>query len=132
MTTLIMPQVGALGERRFFTGMALAILATVLVGFSRSFFLRPLYPEWQSPSEPIFYVHGMVFTAWIVLFVVQTALVASGHTELHRKIGPALNLFGGEQQVVRTDRGPNCVVVGDDHYGHGLRNGFENLVDFSL
>jgi hypothetical protein len=75
-------------ERRFFTGMALAILATVIVGFSRSFFLRPLFPEWPSPSEAIFYVHGVVFTAWIVLLVVQASLVAGGRTELHRKIGP--------------------------------------------
>jgi hypothetical protein len=79
---------GASAERRVFTGMALAILATVIVGFSRSFFLRPLFPEWPSPSEMFFYVHGAVFTAWIVLLVVQTSLVAGGRTELHRKIGP--------------------------------------------
>jgi len=79
---------GALAERRFFTGMALALLATVIVGFSRSFFLRPIFPELPSPSETIFYVHGVVFTAWIVLFVTQASLVAGGRTELHRKIGP--------------------------------------------
>ena len=65
----------ASAERRFFTGMALAILATVLVGFSRSFFLRPLFPDWPSPSEMIFYVHGAVFAAWIVLLVAQASLV---------------------------------------------------------
>ncbi|MEO8186174.1 MAG: hypothetical protein ABI580_02275 [Burkholderiaceae bacterium] len=75
-------------ERRFFMGMALAILATVVVGFSRSFFLRPLFPNWPSPSETIFYVHGGAFTAWIVLLVAQASLVAAGRTELHRKIGP--------------------------------------------
>lgn len=74
-------------ERRFFTGMALAILATVVVGFSRSFFLRPLFPEWPSPSEAIFYVHGALFTAWIVLFAAQASLVAAGRTGLHRRIG---------------------------------------------
>ena len=78
----------SIAEHRFFTRMALAILATVLVGFSRSFFLRPLFPEWQSPTENIFYVHGALFTAWIVLFVLQASLVASGRAELHRKIGP--------------------------------------------
>jgi hypothetical protein len=78
----------ALAERRFYTGMAIAILITVFVGFSRSFFLRPLFPETPSPSEAIFYVHGVVFSAWIVLFVVQTSLITGGRTELHRKIGP--------------------------------------------
>ncbi|MGE5465611.1 MAG: hypothetical protein ACM3RQ_00395 [Methanocella sp.] len=75
-------------ERRFFTGMTLAILATVFVGFGRSFYLRPLFPEWPSPAEPIFYVHGLVFTAWIVLLVAQASLVAGGRTDLHRRIGP--------------------------------------------
>lgn len=88
MATPTVPPGRASAERRFFTGMALAILATVIVGFSRSFFLRPLFPDWPSPSETIFYVHGGVFTAWIVLLVAQTSLVAGGRTELHRKIGP--------------------------------------------
>src|SRR3989442_13598714 len=88
MAALMVSPGRASAERRFFTGMALAILATVIVGFSRSFFLRPLFPERPSPSEMIFYVHGVVFTAWIVLLVVQASLVAGGRTELHRKIGP--------------------------------------------
>lgn len=78
----------ASAERHFYTGMALAILATVIVGFSRSFFLRPLFPEWPSPPETIFYIHGAVFTLWIVLLVVQASLVAGGRTEMHRRIGP--------------------------------------------
>ena len=36
--------------------MALAILATVIVGFSRSFIVRPPFPDWPSPPEMIFYV----------------------------------------------------------------------------
>jgi len=88
MATPMVSPSRAAAERRFFTGMALAILATVIVGFSRSFFLRPLFPDWPSPSETIFYVHGAVFAAWIVLLVAQASLVAGGRTELHRKIGP--------------------------------------------
>ena len=88
MATPMVSSDRASAERRFFTGMALAILATVIVGFSRSFFLRPLFPDWPSPSETVFYVHGAVFTAWILLLVTQTSLVAGGRTELHRRIGP--------------------------------------------
>jgi hypothetical protein len=75
-------------EHRFYTGMAIAILVTVGVGFSRSFFLRPLFPDGHSPSESIFYVHGTAFTAWIVLLLAQASLVARGRTDLHRKVGP--------------------------------------------
>jgi uncharacterized membrane protein YozB (DUF420 family) len=75
-------------ERRFYTGMALAILMTVFVGFARSFFLRPLFPNWPSPSETIFYIHGTVFSTWIALLLVQASLVAGGRTDLHRRVGP--------------------------------------------
>ena len=52
------------GENRFFVGMALAILAIVFIGFARSFFLSPLFPEWHRPAETFFYIHGLAFTAW--------------------------------------------------------------------
>ncbi|CAM3209941.1 hypothetical protein [Rhodothermus bifroesti] len=92
----------ASAEHRFFTGMALAILATVIVGFTPSFFLRPLFPGWPSPPETIFYVHGAVFTAWIVLLVVQTSLVASRRTSLHRKIGPFSVVLAAAMVVLGT------------------------------
>lgn len=91
MATVISSPNRTLSERRFFMGMALAILLTVSVGFARSFFLRPLFPDWPSPAETIFYVHGVAFTAWIVLFIIQTSLVAGGRTDWHRRLGP----YGG-------------------------------------
>jgi uncharacterized membrane protein YozB (DUF420 family) len=91
-----------LSERRFFTGIAAAILLTVLIGFSRSFFLRPLFPDWPSPSEGIFYVHGAAFAAWIVLLVVQTSLVAGGRTPLHRTIGPLGAVLAATMVVLGT------------------------------
>jgi len=87
---------------RFYVGMALAMLATVLVGFARSFFLRPLFPEWHSPSEAIFYVHGTAFTAWIVLLVAQTSMVAGGRTDRHRRIGPFGVALAGAMVVLGT------------------------------
>jgi hypothetical protein len=87
-TPMVAKTHGGSAGRRFYVGMALAMFAAVLVGFSRSFFLRPLFPEWHSPSETIFYVHGAAFTAWIILLVAQTSMVAGGRTDLHRRIGP--------------------------------------------
>lgn len=78
-------------ERRFYSGMALAMLISVFVGFSRSFFFRPFFPDHHSPSESIFYFHGAVFTAWIFLFVLQVSLIANAKVQWHRKIGP----YGG-------------------------------------
>ncbi len=75
-------------EHRFYTGMAIAIFVAVFVGFSRSFFLRPLFPTWHSPSEAIFYVHGTAFASWTVLLIGQASLVRAGRVDLHRKVGP--------------------------------------------
>ena len=76
-----------IAERRFFTGMAIAMLLVAYVGFARSFFLRPVLPEWASPSGAIFYVHGVFFSAWCVLLVLQAILVGVGRTDVHRKVG---------------------------------------------
>jgi hypothetical protein len=95
MATLAAAPVAPFLERRFFIGMALAILATVLVGFAPSFYLRSFFPGWPAPPEQIFLVHGLAFTAWIGLFVLQTALISTRRVELHRRLGP----FGGALAV---------------------------------
>lgn len=76
-------------ERVFYLTMAVAVAVTVFVGFARSFFLRPLFPNWPSPSEPIFYAHGAVFASWYALLVLQASLVTAGRVSLHRRVGLA-------------------------------------------
>jgi hypothetical protein len=73
--------------RRFYVGMAIAMAITVFVGFSRSYFLKGWYgtPE----LSRLLHLHGLVFTTWVLFFVAQTALVASGRTYLHRRMGIA-------------------------------------------
>jgi hypothetical protein len=69
----------------FFTGFAIAIAATVLLGFSRTYYLKGLF---AAPSLPVlFHVHGVLFTAWILLFIVQPLLIARARTAVHRKLG---------------------------------------------
>jgi hypothetical protein len=76
-------------ERRFHVGISIALLATVFVGFARSFYLRPLFPSWPSPAEPVFYLHGVAFTAWFVLLVAQSYLIGARQLSIHRTIGYA-------------------------------------------
>lgn len=87
MATQVAGDVRRSVERRFYVGLTLAMLATVFLGFARGFFLRPWFPDWPTPPEPIFYVHGAFFTAWCLLLVLQPSLVAVGRTDLHRKLG---------------------------------------------
>jgi hypothetical protein len=70
---------------RYFRVMSLILLAVVLIGFSRTFFLRPIF---KVPAVPWYvYVHGAVMTAWIVLLATQTSLIAARRTDLHRRLG---------------------------------------------
>ena len=93
-------------ERRFYSAITVAMLVTVFVGFARSFFLRPLFPAWPSPAEPIFYVHGVVFAAWFVLLVAQAQLVKAGRTDLHRALGARRGCAGRQHGGVRRRRRP--------------------------
>lgn len=105
-------------ERRFFTGIAVAMLLVVYVGFSRSFYLHALFPGHPAPSEPIFLVHGLVFSAWCVLLAVQPSLVAFGRFDLHRRLGmvgaglaAAMVVLGVEGALVAAHRPGGFVGV---------------------
>ena len=74
-------------ERLFYTGMAAAFVITVFAGFSRTWFLRPMFhPE---PLIPLIYVHGFIFTLWIALLLTQTTLIATKRTRTHMRLGVA-------------------------------------------
>ena len=78
-------------DRRFFTGMAVAALLTVLAGFAPSYYLKAFMGRptvsGQAVLSPLLHVHGLVFTSWILLFLVQARLVAARRIGLHRRLG---------------------------------------------
>ena len=76
-------------EHRFFMGMAVVIALIVLVGFGPTYYLRPVFRT--EALHPTFHLHGFVFSIWVVFFVVQTALVFTRRTPVHRRLG----VFGG-------------------------------------
>lgn len=78
-------------ERNFFTAMAILLALGVFTGFARTFFLKPLFPGVQHLAAPesYFQLHGVVFSAWIVLLVAQVWLVRSARTATHRTFGLA-------------------------------------------
>jgi len=87
-------------DRAFYTGMCLAVIATVYVGFARSYFLRSRY--FPTPLAPIGRLHGAIFMSWTVLFLVQTLLVEWRRTDLHRRLGIAGAVLAGAMVVVGT------------------------------
>lgn len=77
----------ARSPRVFHTGMAVAFLVTTFAGFAPTYFLRGL--SHRTPLGPLLHVHGLVFTAWLILLLVQTALVARHRVAWHRRLGIA-------------------------------------------
>jgi hypothetical protein len=78
-------------------GMAIATMATVFFGFASTYYLKSfthtaVYPTGLpvSPSLPaLVHVDALVFSAWILLFLVQTTLIAADRVHVHRWLGVA-------------------------------------------
>ncbi len=88
-------------ERIFYTGMAIAVLITVFAGFSRTWFLRPYFPQ---PVQliPLIVVHGILFSSWVALFITQTSLVAAKRTRTHMRLGLAGGVLASLMVIIGT------------------------------
>lgn len=79
----------------FFPCMAVFVLLSVFLGFAQSYYLQGVLklPPWKAFATPphplIVHIHAVIFSSWILLFLVQTSLVAAGRVDLHRRLGLA-------------------------------------------
>ncbi|HSM17026.1 MAG TPA: hypothetical protein VK845_08555 [Gemmatimonadales bacterium] len=85
--------VGLSGER-YFLVMSALLLALAVAGFVPSLYLRQwLWPDVFNGQRhgaalpPYLYAHGIALTAWFVIALVQTSLVAVRRTPVHRQVG---------------------------------------------
>lgn len=81
-------------DRVFYSGMAIALAITVFAGFAPTYYLRPLFGAPRTVSgattlTALAHLHGALFTGWVLLFIVQTALVATHRTKVHQRLGIA-------------------------------------------
>jgi len=94
-------------DRLFYGGMALAMGLTVFSGFASTYYLRffaggPTTTLTKGPFTALVHVHGSLFTAWVLLFIVQTALVASRRVAVHRRLGVAGAVLAAAMVVAGT------------------------------
>jgi hypothetical protein len=73
------------GQHWFWLIGALFAALVVFVGFAPTFYLRSLFGTPQLSTLKL--VHGTVFSAWVVLFVAQSWLVATSRRDVHRMLG---------------------------------------------
>src|ERR1051325_139430 len=73
-------------DRRLYTWVAIFVPLVVLAGFARTYYLKSVF---GTPALPglLVHLHGMVMTAWVLLFVAQVWLVAARRTRLHQRLG---------------------------------------------
>ncbi|MBL8772895.1 MAG: hypothetical protein JNK30_16050 [Phenylobacterium sp.] len=80
---------------RLYVGTAYLVAALIFVGFAPSYYLKGLINA-PPPLSALTMAHGVMFTAWTLLFVVQASLIGAGRPRLHRQLGMAgAMLFGG-------------------------------------
>lgn len=72
-------------ERTFYVFMSILMCACVFIGFSPTYFQAGLL---RAPlPSPILHVHGVAFTLWMLLFVIQSGLISARRVHWHRTLG---------------------------------------------
>jgi hypothetical protein len=76
---------GGLLDRYFYFFMSLLIAVVVAYGFSHTVSQNLLHAA--VPRPLILYFHAAIFSGWVLFFIIQSTLVRTHNTRLHRQIG---------------------------------------------
>jgi FtsH-binding integral membrane protein len=72
-------------DRRLYSAMGVLAAVVVLVGFSRTLYLRAWFDT--PPLSALRYAHGTLMTCWYALFLAQVVLVSQRRVDIHRRLG---------------------------------------------
>lgn len=72
-------------EDRFYVAMAAACAAIAFVGFASTYWLQ--LPAGTFKGSPLLHLHGLIYSAWTLLFLYQATLIAGGRRINHRAWG---------------------------------------------
>jgi hypothetical protein len=75
-------------DRRLFLTAAILFPLVIFIGFAPTYYLKGLFGTRPLPSNLV-HLHGLVMTAWVVLFVVQVRLISAKQVRLHQTLGYA-------------------------------------------
>lgn len=71
--------------RYFYTCAALLVIAVMVPGLGRGFYLRPAFHA-QS-LRPLLIAHAVVMSLWFILFLVQSWLVSARYVSVYQRLG---------------------------------------------
>jgi hypothetical protein len=96
MATIAAPADRKASERKFYSWMAIGLVVLMFLGFAPSFYLRDIVPPYPRPNPTIPWwvaLHGLAFTLWMALIIVQTQLISARKHAIHMKLGVATVLL---------------------------------------
>jgi len=103
----------------FFSRTSLLMLATVFVGFARTYYLAAVFHA-PLPSRMV-HIPGAAFPCWILLLITQTSLVAAGRVDIHRRFGNrGVFLFGCLMVVLGVLAATDSLVRAAGHAGRDV------------
>ena len=80
------PRIQTGKDRHLYIWAAALVPVIVLAGFARTYYLKGFFGNPPLPGLLV-HLHGLVMTSWVVLFVTQVSLVATGRTRTHQRLG---------------------------------------------
>jgi hypothetical protein len=119
-------------RRRFYVWAALACGLIAVGGFAQTYYLKSLF---ETPALPAsLHLHGIIMSAWCLLFAAQALLVAMHRVRVHRRLGMVGAVLavlvvaaGAHATVEATAREVHDHVVHKFHFLFGL-----NLVNLAV
>lgn len=83
---------------RFYLWISSVLLIVVALGFLPTLNSKLLRPALPLPT--ILYIHAAVFSLWVLLFTVQSLLIAQRRVLLHRRLGKIAAVLGGSIPIL--------------------------------
>jgi hypothetical protein len=125
-------------DRWFYICMAICTIVTIVLGFAPSLVNTVAR---KGPPSALTTAHGIVSAAWLLMFLAQTTLVATGRISVHRRLGtaavflaPVMIVLGYVTAITMARRGFD--LSGDLHIEAdpllGMVNPLGDLVPFGV
>ena len=117
----------------FFFWMTLLMAFFVFSGFGMTYWY-PMASGTFPPAPPVVHLHGMVYSLWMILLVVQAGLVNVRNISLHRSLG----MFGIALATAVIFMGALITLLGSRgnpdgiNYNNGIYLGIMAVVGFAL
>jgi hypothetical protein len=101
--------------RRFYMLTGLAMCAMVILGFSRTYYLKAWFDT--PPLTLRLHLHGFLLSLWLVTFVAQIWLVSAQRLALHKRMGFAAAILAGLVVIATYAAAIEAARLGGDRGG---------------